>query len=144
MPGIGILSAESTEAATESAAAASTASAESTATTTAESATSASTESAATATAAAKSATAAGATAESAAAGTATSIGTTTTGSAWAWREVAGLHYGGQVAGDIAIAKAIALHVANTVLQIILAEGGQPVDLALHSGHRDGFIRRCR
>jgi cobalamin biosynthesis Mg chelatase CobN len=135
MPRIGVLPTEASETAAESSTASETATA-----------TSSSAKSAATAAAAAtaKSTSAATAARKSAAVGT-TPTGTAGTTTAWTartCRECASRHHSAECRGDIAIVKAIALHVANAVLQIILAEGSQSVDLSLRPGDRDGISPR--
>ena len=124
MPCVGVLTAESAEASAEPSASAKAAA----------SAASATTAEASAAPTAPTKATAPGA----------TSAGTAAAGATGAGREGSGLHDTAERAGDVSIVKSVALHVLNAVLQVVLAEGGEAVDLALHACDRDGFICGCR
>jgi hypothetical protein len=139
MPRIGVLTTESSEATTTSAG-----STAATATTTASPAAAKSTA-AATATSESTTTTPA-ATAKSTTTTGATTVVTTATaaaaGSTRAGREGTGIHDAAQRAGDVSIVKAVALHVLNAILQVVLTEGCKPIDLALHTDYRDRFI--CR
>jgi len=132
MPCVGVLTTESAEASAK-ASASTEAAASATSATTAEAASAATAEAASAATAPTK-ATATGA----------SSAGAASAGATGAGGEGPGLHDSAERAGDVSIVKSVALHVLNAVLQVLLAEGGEAVDLALHSCDRDGLILRCR
>ena len=112
MPCVGVLTAESAEASAKPSASAKAAA----------SAASATTAEAAAAPTAPTKATATGA----------TSAGAASAGATGAGGEGSGLHDSAERAGDVSIVKSVALHVLNAVLQVVLAEGGEAVDLALH------------
>ena len=126
MPRVRILATEAAEAATTKATAGAAAATSATTTAAAQSATTATTGAAASWTTAARAAKSA---------------------TAWAAARAAkraGLHHSAKRPGNVAIVKAVALHVLNSVVEIILAESRQAIGLALLSADGNGLTRRCR
>ena len=57
--------------------------------------------------------------------------------------EATRLHNSAKRSRDVAVIEPLALHILDSILQIVLTESGQPIGLALLSDHSDGLARVC-